>query len=187
VANRLETELKIPVSDLGWVRGSLVRGAATQTHPKAREINILLDTEDGQLRRSDSILRLRNYGDEHILTFKGPVRYLGKIKQRPEYEIGCEDSGMMAELLEQMGFSAVARYEKDREMWRFGGVVVVLDHTPMGDFVELEGPPEMLDTAALSLGLDPRAAVRGSYLALWSGYKARHPDLDLPGDMVFPG
>jgi len=183
--DQLETELKIPVSDLGPVREALVRGVATQSHPIAREVNILLDTDDGRLRRSGSILRLRMYGEQHILTFKGPVRYHGLIKERPEYEVSCEDTGRVSEIFKHLGYSAIARYEKDREMWLFGDVEVVLDHTPMGDFVEVEGPRETLDTTALSLGLDPNAAVRGSYLSLWSAYRTRHQCDDLPCDMVF--
>jgi len=184
--NQLETELKIPVADLSSVREALVRQAANQIHAMAREVNVLLDADDGRLRKSGSILRLRTYGEEHILTFKGPVRYHGKIKERPEYEVSCDDTGRMSELFKHLGFAAVARYEKYREAWLYGGVEVVLDHTPMGDFVEVEGPPEMLDTAAVSLGLDPEKAVRGSYLSLWYEYRTSHHGEDLPDDMVFP-
>lgn len=185
VKNQLETELKIPVADLGSVREALVRQGATQIHPMAREGNVLLDAEDGRLRISGSILRLRTYGEQHILTFKGPVSYHGKIKERPEYEVGCDDSGRMSELFKHLGYSAIASYEKYREAWLFGGVEVVLDHTPMGDFVEVEGPPQTLHPTAVSLGLDPEKAVRGSYLSLWSEYRASHHDEDLPIDMVF--
>jgi len=186
VYDRLETELKIPVPDLNAVREALVRHAATQIHPMDREVNILLDADDGRLRRSGSILRLRTYGEKNIVTFKGPVKYLGRIKQRPEYEISCNDTGRMAELFGQLGFSSVARYEKSREAWLVGEVEVVLDHTPMGDFVEIEGPPETLSTTAALLDLDPARAVRGSYLSLWSEYRRRRNEEDLPEDMVFP-
>jgi adenylate cyclase class 2 len=184
--NRLETELKIPVADLDPVRDALHRHAATQTHTMAREVNILLDTVDDRLRRSGSILRLRTYGEQHLVTFKGPVNYLGKIKERPEYEVSCEDTGRMAELFKHLGFSVIARYEKYREVWLVGDVDVVLDHTPMGDFVEVEGLPETLEATTRSLGLDPERAVRGSYLSLWSEYRTSHQGENLPDDMVFP-
>ena len=48
----------------------------------------------------------------------------------------------MLEILDHLGLQVVARYEKDREMWLVDEVSVVLDHTPMGDFVEVEGPRE---------------------------------------------
>jgi len=185
VSDRLETELKIPVSDLDSVREALVRGCAIQTHPFVREVNVLLDTDDRRFKESGSILRLRKYGEHHVLTFKGPVRYHGAIKERPEYEVGCEDVGPMLELFEHLGFSTIARYEKDRESWLLDGVAIVLDHTPMGNFVELEGPPDVLEATALLIDLDPGTAVRGSYLSLWSEHRARHQDSDLPDDMVF--
>lgn len=182
----IETELKFPVPDLDTVREVLVRQAAAQIHPMAREVNTLLDTDDGRHRRSGSILRLRTYGGQHVVTFKGPVNYLGKIKERAEYEITCDDTGRMAMLFEQLGYSPIARYEKYREVWLLGEATIVLDHTPMGDFVEVEGPPESLEAIAVSLGLDPELAVRGSYLSLWSEYRQRHAQHDLPNDMVFP-
>ena len=69
--------------------------------------------------------------------------------------------------------------------WKLGEVSVVLDHTPMGDFVEVEGPPQQLDQTAHKIGLDVSGAVRGSYVSLWQEYRSTHPEFDLPVDMVF--
>ena len=91
----------------------------------------------------------------------------------------------MVEIFERLGFSVFMKYEKDREEWLLDDISVVLDHTPMGDFVEVEGPPERLELAARLLGLDTAAAVRGSYVSLWLEYRELHPELDLPTDMVF--
>ncbi len=55
----------------------------------------------------------------------------------------------------------------------------------MGDFVEVEGESELIGSVARSLGLDPSDAVPGSYMSLWSEFRARHPEMDLPPDMVF--
>lgn len=182
----IEAEIKIPVADIETVREALVGARATAAHPMAREVNLLLDTGDGRLQDGGNILRLRRYGSRHILTFKGPAVYLGSVKERPEYETEIENTERMLEILDHLGLRTVARYEKDREMWLVDEISVVLDHTPMGDFVEVEGPREQLQTAARSLGLDPSTAVRGSYLSLWRKYRSRHPDHNLPVDMVFP-
>jgi adenylate cyclase class 2 len=181
----LETELKIPVPDLAPVREALQQTRAELVHPSAREENVLFDTADGRLEASGRVLRLRRYGDQRLLTLKGPVSYQGGIKMRREDETLVADADRLQAILEDLGFEAVSRYEKDRESWRFGRMAVVLDHTPMGDFVEVEGPPEELAAAALSLGLDPDQAVRGSYPSLWREYRLRHPDQELPSDMVF--
>jgi len=181
----LESELKIPVTDLDQVRASLQRARAIVVQMMAREINLLLDTEDDQLRNTGSLLRLRQHGDRKILTFKGPVSYRGVIKERPEYETEVDDLDRMGEILGHLGFSVFMRYEKDREEWLLEEFSVVLDHTPMGNFVEVEGPPEGLEGAARLLGLDAAAAVRGSYVSLWLRYREIHPELDLPTNMVF--
>jgi adenylate cyclase class 2 len=131
------------------------------------------------------MLRLRQHGDRNLLTLKGPVSYNGAIKVRAEQETEFSDLSRMVDIFERLGFSVFMKYEKDREEWLLDEFSVVLDHTPMGDFVEVEGPAERLERAARLLGLDPAAAVRGSYVSLWLEYRKLHPELDLPTNMVF--
>lgn len=181
----METELKIPVADLAQVRSKLADRGATRTSDNQREVNLLLDTADRELASRGCVLRLRRYGALRVLTFKGPAAYEGPIKVRTEHELEIGDLETMLAVFEALGFSSIARYEKDREVWRFEGVEVVLDHTPMGEFVELEGPSSELESVARSLGLDPADAVRGSYLSLWLEFRTHHPEKELPPDMVF--
>ncbi len=184
-ARGIEAEIKIPVEDLDSIREALIGAHATTVHSMAREVNLLLDTDDRCLQDAGNILRLRRYGCRHILTFKGPAVYHGPVKERPEHETEIENTERMLEILDHLGLRAVTRYEKDREMWLVDEISVVLDHTPMGDFVEVEGPRERLQTAVRSLGLEPSTAVKGSYLSLWREHRSRHPDKNLPVDMVF--
>ena len=181
----LETELKVPVADHAPVRESLRGAGAVVVHTMAREVNFLFDTSEGRLRNAGSLLRLRDHGGRQLITFKGVPRFRGAIKERPEFETRIGDLTTMVEILEQLGFAVVMRYEKDREEWLMGEVSVVLDHTPMGDFVEVEGPADRLEEIARGLGLDVGTAVRGSYVSLWQDYRANHPELNLPLDMVF--
>lgn len=182
----LETELKIPVASLDEVRERLLALNAELVHPTAREVNILLDTEDGTLQRSGTALRLREYGQQCLVTFKGPTSYQGRVKVREEVEVEIAAVGPMLRVFENTGFSTAARYEKDREVWRYGSSSIVLDHTPMGDFVELEGPIGGLTEAASAIGLDPERAVQGSYISLWQKFRLLYPEEKLPTDMVFP-
>jgi len=182
----LEAEIKIPVANFDAIREALAEARAIAVHPRAREVNLLLDTDDGRLQNAGTVLRLRRYGLRHILTFKGPAVYRGPVKERPEHEIEIEDTESMLVILDHLGLRVVTRYEKDREMWLVDEVSVVLDHTPMGDFVEVEGPRERLQAMARSLALDPSTAARGSYLSLWREHRSRHPEMNLPIDMVFP-
>jgi adenylate cyclase class 2 len=184
---RSETELKIPVTSFDEVRAALCESRAEKTHPMTREVNLLFDTKDGSFQLRGNALRLRIYGAQSLLTFKGPTSYQGKVKVREEIEVAVATAGPMAEILEKLGFSTAARYEKDREVWQMGQLSIVLDHTPMGNFVELEGPIDELENAARKTGLDPEEAVQGSYMSLWQEYRSRHPEKNLPSNMVFSG
>lgn len=181
----LETELKIPVTDHESIRGSLRGAGAVVVQAMAREVNFLFDTSDGRLRNAGALLRLRDHGGHQLITFKGAPRFTGAIKERPEFETRIGDLTSMVEILERLGFGVLMRYEKDREEWLMGEVSVVLDHTPMGDYVEVEGPADQLEEVARSLGLEVAAAVRGSYVSLWRDYRASRPEQNLPLDMVF--
>lgn len=181
----VETELKVPVEDLEAVRRRLGAAGAELVHPSTREVNLLFDAADGRIARGGGALRVRRYGDRWVLTLKGPASYPGGVKTREELETAVEDGEVMAVILERLGYQPRVRYEKDREVWRFEGAAVALDHTPMGGFVEIEGPAARIPELARRLGLDPAAAVRGSYVTLWEAHRAAHPELGLPVDMVF--
>jgi adenylate cyclase, class 2 len=180
-----ESELKIPVADLGAVRSRLEAGAATLLAPRYREVNTLYDDADRRLRSAGHALRLRRSEGRWTLTFKGPVRYRGTVKEREELETEVAEGAVVAAIFGRLGLVASRRYEKDRERWRVAEAEVCLDHTAMGDFVEIEGPLDALGEVAAGLGLDPAGALRGSYVSLWASYRDEHPELGLPEDMVF--
>jgi len=187
VAPRAETEseIKIPVTEIDRVRQRLRDGGWRLHRALHREVNVLFDTKDGNLRRSDAALRLRRAATGWTLTYKGRAEYADGVKSREELEVEVEDGTVLAAILLRLGFAPARRYEKDRETWARDGLLVALDHTPMGDFVELEGPAERLAGAAASLGLEADRAVERSYPALWDEYRRRHAALGLPDHMIF--
>lgn len=179
----IECELKIPVDELDATRRCLREVAAEQLTTSELEVNILFDTAAGDLAANREVLRVRRVGDRRILTHKGPAVFDGAVKQRREIEVEISSSERTSELLHALGFAPWMRYEKERESWLMGSVRVELDHTPMGDFVELEGPTAELETAAHRLHLDPNRAVSQSYISLWQAHRDANPDLGR--DMVF--
>ncbi len=180
-----ESEIKIPVIGIDQMRHHLQDGGWRLHRALHREVNVLFDTPDGDLRHRDAVLRLRRAGTGWTLTYKGPAEYADGVKSRDELEVEIEDGTVLAAILLRLGLSPARRYEKDRETWARDGLLVALDHTPMGDFVELEGPSDRLAGAAASLGLDTGRAVERSYPALWDEYRRRHADRELPDQMVF--
>lgn len=179
----IECELKIPVDGLDSIRRRLGETEATQLTINEPEVNILFDSASGQLASSGQVLRVRRVGGRNVLTFKGPADYDGAVKQRREIELEVSSSEKISELLHALGYAPWMRYEKQRESWMLGEVRVDLDHTPMGDFVELEGPTGSLENTARRLGLDPSRAVPESYISLWRTFRRQHPELGR--DMVF--
>ena len=180
-----ESEVKLPVAGLQPVRDVLERAGAHLVQGMTREVNCLYDSADGRLRSKDMALRLREYGGSSILTLKEKAVFRGPVKQRPEHEVEVSQSDGLRTILEQLGYRPSFRYEKDREIWRLGAVQVMLDHTPMGDFVEIEGAESRLEQAARSLGLDLGQSLHLSYPRLWEEHRRLEGNADLPKDMVF--
>jgi predicted adenylyl cyclase CyaB len=100
---------------------------------------------------------------------------------RSELETRLENAEVMQEILERLGFRVRRRYQKMREEWRIGAVVICLDHTPIGDFAEFEG--QGADKLAKRCGLSPEDAEHRSYLELYEDHLKAHPEE--PPDMVF--
>lgn len=179
----MEHEIKLPVSSLSEVRWRLPLLGAVLRHPMVDEENWVLDDPSARLAHAGALLRVRRCAGEARLTFKGRARYSNGVKSRDELECALDDATVLLAILARLGFVPVRRYQKRREEWDAEGIVVALDETPMGTFVEIEGDPDLLAASAVKLGLDPASAVSGSYLDLWTAFRREHPEA--PEDMVF--
>ena len=87
--------------------------------------------------------------------------------------------------LKGLGYEPVFRYEKYRtEFTRPGHAgAVMLDETPIGDYLELEGSPRWIERTARALGKSPAEFITASYGALYREHcQARGA---VPGNMVF--
>jgi adenylate cyclase, class 2 len=178
---REERELKFAGVELSSLRERLVELEAERVSGSSFEDNFVLD-RDGELAKSGCLLRLRIDGQGAHLTFKGPVRHDGRAKVRPEHEVQVEDAQGVRAIFESLGYRVARRYQKQREVWRLGGLTICLDRTPMGDFAEFEGTGG--EKVARRCGLDPDAAERRSYLRLYEEFRKSDPEA--PEDMVFP-
>ncbi len=177
----VERELKFACADLAAVRERLGELGAERQAAAAFEDNLVFD-RGGELQESGCLLRLRSDRRGARLTFKGPARFEGNLKLRQERETGVDDAAGTRALLESLGYAVVQRYQKMREEWRLGSVVVALDHTPIGDFVEFEGAKAQ--QVARRCGFDAGRAEKRSYLHLYRDHRRDHPEA--PPQMVFP-
>ncbi len=138
------------------------------------------------LRKRGKLLRLRRAGPQQVLTFKGasePSRY----KKRWEIETHLRDSEAVEAIFSLLGYHPVFRYEKFRTEYaqRSGNGKVLLDETPIGNFLELEGSAAWIDRTARLLGFSRRDYINRSYGYLYLAY-CRERRLR-PKNMLFKG
>ncbi len=180
-ASQEERELKFSGVELPHLRDRLLELEAERVAPAAFEDNWIFDRGKGELQKEGAVLRLRVDGHGAQLTLKGPAKFEDTTKVRSELETRVDDAEVMQEILKRLGYKVHRRYQKMREEWRLGAVLICLDHTPIGDFAEFEG--QGADKLAKRCGLQPDAAEVRSYLELYEDYVKQHPES--PPDMVF--
>jgi adenylate cyclase class 2 len=93
----------------------------------------------------------------------------------------------MASILRALGLQPVFRYEKFRTTYALPdvlGLKVELDETPVGIYLELEGPVAGIDRAARLLGYARNDYMTDTYGSLYLAACRRRGRK--PGDMLFP-
>jgi len=170
---RQEIEIKFLLPDLKALEQQLVAMGFRCVTPSTREVNTLYDLPGHKLRRKGELLRLRQYGDAWRLTHKARAK-ASEYKSRTELETAVADGAQMELLLRALGYQPVFVYEKFRSEWSDGKGHVVLDHTPIGDIAEIEGPARWIDATAKRLGVAPSDYVTKSYAELFFDWKRRY-------------
>jgi adenylate cyclase class 2 len=190
--------------------GTRLVGAGTG---RVHEWNVLFDTPQGDLAKHGQLLRIRTETPETtsrkgksapakrvLLTFKRPVgagtaprasvEGNHRHKVREELELEVTNAATLTKIFEGLGMRGWFRYEKHRTTFRLPpslswakGLLIELDETPIGTFVELEGPPAAIDRAAKALGFSPQDYILQNYVALYvEDCRQRGAE---PKDMVF--
>jgi adenylate cyclase class 2 len=167
-AGTFEVEVKLRIGSTGAMAPRLAQAGFSLVHPAASEANRLWD-RDGALLAQDCALRLRQYGGQATLTWKGARVADARLKIRPEVETGVADPAAMEAILQALGFAPVLVMVKTRAIWVRGGLEACLDETPYGSFLELEGAREAIAGAMAELGLGPEQIEPRSYAALYAG------------------
>lgn len=167
-----EVEIKFRITSLRSLTRALKRGGFKPITPSTREMNTLYDLPGQKLRKRGDLLRLRQYGEAWVLTHKAKGK-AGRHKSRVELETRLENGKQMNGILLALGFAPTFRYEKFRAEWSDGKGHVVLDHTPIGDFGEIEGPTRWIDRTARTLGIIPAAYITQTYAELFFAWKRK--------------
>lgn len=162
----LEREIKLKFETVEAARDAVLRTGATPFRSRRLQEDCLLDTADDALRRRRSALRVRMESGKSFLTFKGPVQ-AAPTKLREELETLVSDGTILLNVLEQLGFHIWFRYQKYREEFTLDDVIVAIDETPVGVFVELEGGERGIGDMAEALGCGPADYLLDSYRGLF--------------------
>jgi adenylate cyclase class 2 len=181
--SRTETEIKLrfesPEAALRCLDG--LGGRLIQ--PREFEDNIVYDRDGNPLKAAGRLLRLRRSGQTALLTYKAPVAGDHRHKVRQEEETVVEDPVAVEAMLEGLGFHPIYRYQKYRTLFEVGDLHVCLDETPLGCYVELEGPPDQIDRAAEVMGISRERYVLETYRELQEKNAMEH-GIEA-GDLVF--
>lgn len=207
-----ETEIKLVIDNRKAFERKLKKLGAKTTGPgngQVHELNTIFDTPDGGLAKHGQLLRIRtetcraekkrragkNSASERVLlTFKQPaVRGVddqgARYKVRDETEVEVADGSALKKIFEGLGLRGWFSYEKYRTTWRLRsaawahGLLIEIDETPIGTYVELEGPEAAIDRTAKALGYSRRDYLLKNYLALYAE-ACRRKGVP-PGDMLF--
>jgi adenylate cyclase class 2 len=176
----LEREIKLRFASAAEAREAVRALGAALVRERRFQDDALLDTEQAELRQRRCALRVRREESRSYLTFKGPVQP-GPMKLREELETAVADAEILQRVLEHLGLRAWFRYQKYREEYTLEGVVIAIDETPIGTFVELEGTEAAITAAAAAMGRTTADYILDSYCGLFLRYREalgfRGPDM----------
>ena len=185
-----ETEIKLRWAGTAQEALALIeRHGYAVSVPRTLESDQLFDLPSAALRQSDRILRLRKTISPEgktraMVTYKGPATRDG-YKSREEIEFDVSDSTTFTLVLHRLGYQPVFRYEKFRTQLRAAAEpgIITIDETPIGIYLEMEGPESWIDSTAARVGLPKAQFLTVSYAALYRQFREQHPEV--PADMTF--
>ncbi len=181
----MEIEIKLPVGNMAGLRHQLKRLGFRVRCQRHFEDNTLFDTATLALRQRGAMLRLRTAAGQALLTFKEKGRASTHYKVRREQETRVTNVEAVRAILNSLGYKPAFRYQKYRTvfMQAKGPGKLTLDETPIGTFIELEGPRRWIRMVANALGYRPKEFTTATYAELYHAWRRQHAGPQ--GQMVF--
>ncbi|HEY3176349.1 MAG TPA: class IV adenylate cyclase [Candidatus Polarisedimenticolia bacterium] len=187
----LEIEVKVRAPSVDEALRRLAHLPALARDTRRFEDNDIYDTPDRALSGRHHLLRLRVVEGRGTVTFKQRVESDLRAKVRAEAQTGVTSPEATREILRSLGYVRIYRYQKYRRYYAWtdpatgAALAITLDETPIGVFMELEGPKEGIDRAAGRMGYAESDYIVDDYRALHLEWLK---DRSLPEtDMVFSG
>lgn len=184
----LEREVKLLFPTAAVARDAVLAAGAVAAHARRLQDDALYDLPDETLRIKGCVVRVRverwtDAPETTTLTVKGPVQ-AGPMKLRDEHETRVEKADALLKAFDVLGMRAWFRYQKYREEFSTRGVIIAIDETPVGTYVELEGDEDAILAMTAALGRSPADFIIDSYYRL---FMKRREEFGLAGPyMLFP-
>lgn len=187
---KMEVEIKLKVASEQEGLDRIALLPAELEEAPLFEDNEIYDTASGSLSATETLLRLRVVMERGTVTLKEKVpgsSQRAKVRSETETTVGSPDA--IRAIFAAAGLERVYRYQKYRSYhaWKDPStgrqLMISLDNTPIGVFLELEGEQESIDRAASTMGFAPGDYILDDYRSLHKAFVAQH---GRPfGDMVF--
>jgi len=165
----LEREVKLAFGSAEAARDAVLSAGASPLRCRRLQEDALFDTEDESLRQRGCALRVRTESGRSLVTFKGPVQP-GPMKMRDEHETVIGDGEVMTHVFGALGLRPWFRYQKYREEFALDDVIIAIDETPVGTYVEIEGGEGGIATTTEALGRRTSDYLLDSYRGLFIRY-----------------
>lgn len=167
----LEREVKLLFPTAAVAREAVLAAGAVAAHARRLQDDALYDLPDDTLRNKGCVVRVRverwtDAPETTTLTVKGPV-HAGPMKLRDEHETRVEKADPLLKVFDVLGMRAWFRYQKYREEFSTRGLIIAIDETPVGIYVELEGDEDAILAMTAALGRSPADFIIDSYYRLF--------------------
>lgn len=175
--NNKEIEVKLLVADFSGLAEKIKVAGGVLLQPEFFQRTVRFDTPEQSLEANKTFLRVRT-GDKNVVTLKrridGSELEARGLKEREEVETEVGDTEKVRQILNILGFTREFIMEKYRTDYHLDETVISLDRLPFGNFVEVEGEPEEIETTIQKIGLTEAERSARSYWGLFDEYKKKY-------------
>ena len=191
MSSHIEREIKLHYTSHDNARLAVEKLEGILLRDRRLQDDYLLDLPGGNLKHRGCTLRVRiekhntidnSSSDNASLTFKGPP-LPDVMKVREELETTINDGELFLRILLKAGWNVSFRYQKYRKEFQKDDVVIAVDETPVGTYIELEGKESTITHLARTLGRTSDDYVIASYRQLYVDH-CRKTNTPI-GNMVF--
>jgi len=170
-----EIEVKIKISDPKSLQKKIITQGAQLLSPRHLEENIFYDFPSQDLHKKRNALRLRRIHKKGYLTFKGPPQKSRKFKIREEYETEIKNVKQLQKILKNLGLNPVFQYKKHRTILKKKNLVVCIDETDIGNYIELEGEQNEIVKFSKGMGFSKNDFIKLDYVQMLKNEEAGKP------------